>query len=232
MTTATSAPTGQSDYAARVNPQWVRLLNLLEMNEEYERCSGVELHTAGGRTILDFLSGYCVHNAGITIPRIIEALQDELDRDAARRCCRVTFPIWRATLARRLCWTRRRAVEQGFLLQFGQRGRRGGHQVRPRPHPPHRLAVLRWRIPRAHLRRAVADGRLVLAGPFWAHAARSRGDSVRRCSMLWKRNSRRSVSRPSLSSRSSRKPAYAFPPPNTWERQSALPAARRAVCSG
>ena len=33
--------------------QWVRLLDLLEMNAVYEHCSGVELFTAGGRRILD-----------------------------------------------------------------------------------------------------------------------------------------------------------------------------------
>jgi ornithine--oxo-acid transaminase len=67
-------------YAERVNPQWVRLLNLLEMNVTYDRCAGVELFTADGRRILDFLSGYCVHNAGHNHPQIIAALKDELDR--------------------------------------------------------------------------------------------------------------------------------------------------------
>ena len=40
----------------------------------------MELHTADGRCILDFLSGYCVHNAGHNHPRIVAALHDELDR--------------------------------------------------------------------------------------------------------------------------------------------------------
>jgi ornithine--oxo-acid transaminase len=63
-----------------VNPQWVRLLNLLQMNTQYERCKGVELSTADGRRILDFLSGYCVHNTGHNHPVIIAALREELDR--------------------------------------------------------------------------------------------------------------------------------------------------------
>src|SRR5258708_7887371 len=67
-------------YASHVNPQWVKLLNLLQMNVRYESCSGVELKASDGRTILDFLSGYCVHNAGHNHPEIIEALKDELDR--------------------------------------------------------------------------------------------------------------------------------------------------------
>jgi ornithine--oxo-acid transaminase len=34
------------------------------MNVRYDRCLGVELFTEDGRRILDFLSGYCVHNVG------------------------------------------------------------------------------------------------------------------------------------------------------------------------
>lgn len=67
-------------YREHVNPQWVRLLNLLEMNVSYERCAGAELFTSDGRRILDFLSGYCVHNTGHNHPDIIAALKDELDR--------------------------------------------------------------------------------------------------------------------------------------------------------
>jgi ornithine--oxo-acid transaminase len=67
-------------YQAHVNPQWAKLLDLLEMNVQYDRCEGAELHVADGRTILDFLSGYGVHNTGHNHPRIIAALQQELER--------------------------------------------------------------------------------------------------------------------------------------------------------
>jgi ornithine--oxo-acid transaminase len=67
-------------YADHVNPQWVKLLSLLEMNVGYERCEGAELFTTNGRRILDFLSGYCVHNTGHNHPAIIDALKNELDR--------------------------------------------------------------------------------------------------------------------------------------------------------
>src|SRR6201998_4948481 len=67
-------------YQEYVNPQWVALLNLLDMNVEYERCSGCELFTKDGRRILDFLSGYCVHNTGHNHPAIIDAVKNELDR--------------------------------------------------------------------------------------------------------------------------------------------------------
>jgi ornithine--oxo-acid transaminase len=73
-------PVLESLYAKHVNAQWVRVLELLQMNEAYVRCEGAELFTADGRRILDFLSGYCVHNVGHNHPRVVEALKDELDR--------------------------------------------------------------------------------------------------------------------------------------------------------
>jgi ornithine--oxo-acid transaminase len=72
--------TVSSYYREYVNPQWVTLLNLLGMNAEYERCLGCELFTKDGRRILDFLSGYCVHNAGHNHPHIIQALKDEMNK--------------------------------------------------------------------------------------------------------------------------------------------------------
>jgi len=66
-------------YSEHVNPQWVRLLDLLEMNVRYERCLGSELFTADGRRILDFLSGYCVHNVGHNHPAVIAAVREELE---------------------------------------------------------------------------------------------------------------------------------------------------------
>jgi ornithine--oxo-acid transaminase len=67
-------------YSEYVNPQWVRLLHVLEMDVKYDRCAAAELFTGDGRTILDFLSGYCVHNTGHNHPQVIAALKDELDR--------------------------------------------------------------------------------------------------------------------------------------------------------
>src|ERR1051325_7762643 len=80
MSAASAIQSLNSIYAQRVNPQWVRLLDLLQMNATYEKCSGAELFTSEGRRILDFLSGYCVHNTGHNHPAIVAALKDELDR--------------------------------------------------------------------------------------------------------------------------------------------------------
>jgi hypothetical protein len=45
-------------------PQWVRLLELPDMDVRYERCAGVELLSEEGDRYLVFLSGYCLHNTG------------------------------------------------------------------------------------------------------------------------------------------------------------------------
>lgn len=70
----------EDSYSEHVNPQWVRLLSLLNMNVRYARCTGAQLFPEDGRPILDFLSGYCVHNLGHNHPAVIAALHEELDR--------------------------------------------------------------------------------------------------------------------------------------------------------
>src|ERR1700686_5559682 len=77
---STAVATTSTSYADHVNPQWVRLLDLLQMNVQYTHCAGAELHTADGDCVLDFLSGYCVHNVGHNHPAVIAALKAELDR--------------------------------------------------------------------------------------------------------------------------------------------------------
>jgi ornithine--oxo-acid transaminase len=99
---AAELSTGVSDYRKYVNPQWVTLLNLLGMNVEYERCLGCELFTKDGRRILDFLSGYCVHNAGHNHPYIIQALKEEMDR-CGPAMLQSHVPGIAGELARRLC---------------------------------------------------------------------------------------------------------------------------------
>src|SRR5271170_4597069 len=63
-----------------VNPQWVRLLDVLGLNVHYATCIGSELFTSDGRTILDFNSGYCVHNVGHNHPYVVAAIKEELDK--------------------------------------------------------------------------------------------------------------------------------------------------------
>ena len=142
----TASAAAGSSYQEHVNPQCVRLLEVLQMNVRYVRCAGAELHTGDGRQILDFLSGYCVHNAGHNHPDILEALREELDRSgshAAKSCAGKSGRTGCQALLGR------RGETEGVLLQLRQRGHRSCHQVRPRAHAPQRFAVRRRRVPRA-----------------------------------------------------------------------------------
>src|ERR1700687_2650142 len=100
VSAATTSDT--SNYKEYVNPQWVALLNLLGMNVEYERCLGCELFTKDGRRVLDFLSGYCVHNTGHNHPYVIQALKDDMDR-CGPAMLQSHVPEIAGDLARRLC---------------------------------------------------------------------------------------------------------------------------------
>src|SRR5579884_755517 len=117
----TESPSPNSDYAAHVNPQWVRLLDLLQMNERYVRCQGAELFTAGGRRLLDFLSGYCVHNTGHNHPHIIQALQAEL-QSSGPAMLQSHVPELAGTLAAELCRRAGGQVNKVFFCSSGSEG--------------------------------------------------------------------------------------------------------------
>src|SRR6202045_2771683 len=111
----------ENPYAQYVNPQWVRLLDALQMNLNYPRCSGAELHTSDGRVIVDFNSGYCVHNIGHNHPRVIAALKDELDKEGPAML-QSHVPILAGQLAERLC---RLAGGRLAKVFFGSSGSEG-----------------------------------------------------------------------------------------------------------
>src|SRR5580692_3078759 len=110
-----------SNYQEYVNPQWVTLLNLLGMNVEYERCVGCELFTKDGRRILDFLSGYCVHNTGHNHPYIIQALKDEMDK-CGPAMLQSHVPEIAGDLARRLCELAGGRLEKVYFGSSGSEG--------------------------------------------------------------------------------------------------------------
>ena len=111
----------QALYKAHVNPQWVRMLDLLQMNARYESCAGAELHTADGRCILDFLSGYCVHNAGHNHPTIVAAVKDELLRGGPAML-QSHVPDLAGTLAWRLCRLAGGDINKAFFCSSGSEG--------------------------------------------------------------------------------------------------------------
>ena len=119
MQSSTSASPGL--YAERVNPQWVRLLDLLQMNVSYRRCLGAVLTTTEGRRILDFLSGYCVHNTGHNHPAVVAALKDELDREGPAMV-QSHVPELAGELAERLVARAGGPLSRAFFCSSGSEG--------------------------------------------------------------------------------------------------------------
>ena len=110
-----------SRYFQRVNPQWAKLLNLLELSVSYERCSGTELFTRDGHRILDFLSGYCVHNVGHNHPDVLAAVTDELQKCGAVML-QSHVPELAGELAERLCDRAGGRLAKVFFASSGSEG--------------------------------------------------------------------------------------------------------------
>jgi ornithine--oxo-acid transaminase len=108
-------------YANSVNPLWVRLLDVLQMNVPFARCAGAELWRTDGRRVLDFLSGYCVHNTGHNHPRIIAALKEELDRSGPVML-QSNVPELAGELGQRLCDSAGGRLKKAHFTSSGSEG--------------------------------------------------------------------------------------------------------------
>jgi ornithine--oxo-acid transaminase len=118
---ATTVPSHDRLYSRHVNPQWIKLLNTLGMNQQYDRCLGCELTTMEGRRILDFLSGYCVHNTGHNHPGVVAALKEELDRTGPAML-QSHVPQLAAELAQRLVQRAGGRLERVVFTNSGSEG--------------------------------------------------------------------------------------------------------------
>ena len=107
----------RNPYGKHVNPQGVKLLDVLQMNVSYDHCVGSELHTSDGRRVLDFNSGYCVHNAGHNHPTI----KDEIDRDGPAMLQSHVSHLAGA-LAERLCDRAGGRLNKVFFASSGSEG--------------------------------------------------------------------------------------------------------------
>ena len=74
-------------YEKYVNPQWVRLLDVLGMNVRYTSCVGSELFTDDGRRILDSIPATAFITWDTTIPALcVLSKRSSISMD--RRCCK------------------------------------------------------------------------------------------------------------------------------------------------
>src|ERR1700752_3424083 len=169
----------QGTYTNYVNPIWVKLLDTAGMNVRYTHCSGSELYTADGRTILDCLSGYCVHNVGHNHPFVVAELVSELQSQTPAML-QSNVVKEAGALARTLCENAGGKVAKVFFLQFGQRGSRGCHQIRSRAYWKNGSGLCGRRIPRIDLRGAFPYGKRLLARELRADVRRNPRGSVRR----------------------------------------------------
>jgi ornithine--oxo-acid transaminase len=117
----TATSTTETLYQDRVNPQWVRLLNVLQMNVRYTRCLGTKLFAEDGRRFVDFLSGYCVHNVGHNHPGVVRALKEELDRNGPAML-QSHVPELAGELAEQLCSRAGRRLKKVFFCSSGSEG--------------------------------------------------------------------------------------------------------------
>jgi ornithine--oxo-acid transaminase len=91
------------------------------MNVRYERCQGAELFTSDGRRVLDFLSGYCVHNTGHNHPSIVAALQEEL-LQSGPAMLQSHVPELASQLAQRLTERAGGGLTRAFFCSSGSEG--------------------------------------------------------------------------------------------------------------
>jgi ornithine--oxo-acid transaminase len=121
MSAEVEIDTGVDLYEKYVNPQWVRLLDVLQMNTRYVRCVGAELFTAEGRRLLDFISGYGVHNAGHNHPRICAAVREEVEAEGPAMLQSHVSEL-AGELAQRLCSLAGGKLTRAFFGSSGSEG--------------------------------------------------------------------------------------------------------------
>ena len=128
----------------------------------FVRGEGAALYDAEGRRFVDCMAGISMNNVGHCHPAVVAAIAEQ-----AGRLINVSNLYYTEPMIALAEWIRDRSLGRpGLLLQLGRRGQRGGAQDRPqarRPGPPRGRRAGR-RLPRAHLRRAVAHRPALQAG--------------------------------------------------------------------
>ena len=121
---------------------------------------------ATAESILDFLSGYCVHNAGHNHSYIIQALKDEMDKRGPGML-QSHVPEIAGELARRLCQLAGGGLEKFISAAAAVKVWRP-RLVFARHHGPRRDSLYEKQFSRTYSWRAFADERSLLAPGVWA----------------------------------------------------------------
>ena len=192
------------------------------MNVRYTRCEGTELFTEDGRRIVDFLSGYCVHNAGHNHPAIVAALQRRTgparSGDAAKPCVRAGRRIGGANSARA-----RAAASRKLSSAVPEAKAWKPPSSFPAPTP----AATACSMPQDAFHGLTCGALSLMDDPFWRDGfgpmlpeteAVPFGD----CRRAGKQARHASASRRSSSNRCRPKAAFALPPPGYLETAQAL----------
>ena len=107
-----------------VNPQMVRVLEVLDFNRNYVSGEGAYLLDEEGRRVLDFLSGFGVFNVGRNHPEIKRVLHDLLDLNTAN-LVQMDLGLLSGLLAEALAQATPAGLDAVFFTNSGTEGVEG-----------------------------------------------------------------------------------------------------------
>ena len=107
-----------------VNPQMVRVLEVLDFNRNYVSGEGAYLLDGEGRRVLDFLSGFGVFNVGRNHPEIKRVLHDLLDLNTAN-LVQMDLGLLSGLLAEALAQATPAGLDAVFFTNSGTEGVEG-----------------------------------------------------------------------------------------------------------
>ena len=111
-----------------VNPQFVRVLEVIGYNRNYTRASGSRIMDEQGREVLDFLAGFGVFNVGRNHPLIAKVLKDVIDL-APASMVQMDVGILSGLLAEALAELAPGDLEAVFFTNSGAEGVEGALKI-------------------------------------------------------------------------------------------------------
>ena len=144
-------------HASHLNEQMVRVLRTIGYDVGFCRGSGQYLFDREGARYLDLLSGFGVFAVGRNHPALSATLKNVLDSELPN-LVQMDVSTLAGILAERLL-AHVPHLDKVFFANSGAEAVEAGHEVCARRDRPARHRLLRPRVPRPYLRRAVAQWR-------------------------------------------------------------------------